>query len=82
MTELRAKHAKWGEKEPCAWGINGLTGEICDVKSIDIYDPLAVKLQSYKTAVETAILLLRIDDIISGTRKAEGGEGTGAVDAT
>merc|ERR1712142_818928 len=82
MTELRAKHAKWGEKEPCAWGINGLPGEICDVKSIDIYDPLAVKLQSYKTAVETAILLLRIDDIISGTRKAEGGEGTGAVDAT
>jgi len=82
MTELRAKHAKHASKEPCAWGINGLTGEICDVKSIDIYDPLAVKLQSYKTAVETAILLLRIDDIISGTRKAEGGEGTGAVDAT
>merc|ERR1712066_1086199 len=76
MTSLRAKHAK---NEGNNWGINGLTGEIVQMDSLEIYDPLAVKLQVYKTAIETAVLLLRIDDIISGTRKAEGGEGTGAV---
>lgn len=28
-------------------------------------------LQVYKTAVETAILLLRIDDIVSGSKKKD-----------
>merc|ERR1712088_296661 len=79
MTALRAKHAK---NEGSNWGINGLTGEIADMNELEIYDPASVKLQTYKTAVETAVLLLRIDDIISGTRKAEGAEGTGAVNAT
>lgn len=31
-------------------------------------------LQVYKTAVETAILLLRIDDIVSGSKKRAGNE--------
>ena len=80
MTALRAKHAKWGgAKEekgtPCKWGIDGLTGEISDMEKLEVYDPLAVKLQVYKTAVETAVLLLRIDDVIQGTRKADGTEG-------
>jgi len=79
MTALRAKHAK---NEGSNWGINGLTGEIANMDELEIYDPASVKLQTYKTAVETAVLLLRIDDIISGTRKAEGAEGTGAVNAT
>ena len=79
MTALRAKHAK---NEGNSWGIDGLTGEICKMDEKEIYDPLSVKLQVYKTAIETAVLLLRIDDIISGTRKAEGGEGTGAVGAS
>jgi T-complex protein 1 subunit gamma len=30
-----------------------------------------VKLQVYKTAIETAILLLRIDDIVSGSKKKD-----------
>jgi len=83
MTALRAKHAKHDAKgKICNWGIDGLTGEISDMKEKEIFDPLAVKLQVYKTAVETAVLLLRIDDIIAGTKKAEGAEGTGAVTST
>jgi len=31
---------------------------------------MTVKMQTMKTAIETAILLLRIDDIVSGTKKA------------
>ena len=42
------------------------------MKELGILEPLAVKLQIYKTAVETAILLLRIDDIVSGSKKKDG----------
>merc|ERR1711976_945645 len=69
LTTLRAKHAE-GDQSTC--GINGLTGKIEDMKALGIFEPLAVKLQTYKTAVETAILLLRIDDIVSGSKKKDG----------
>nr|QBH73665.1 chaperonin [Thermobia domestica] len=67
LTALRAKHATG-----CStWGINGETGEIVDMKELGVWEPLSVKLQTYKTAVETAILLLRIDDIVSGSKKKD-----------
>lgn len=72
LTTLRAKHAE-GDKS--SFGINGLTGKIEDMKDLGIFEPLAVKLQTYKTAVETAILLLRIDDIVSGSKKKDGSAG-------
>ena len=34
-------------------------------------EPLAVKAQTIKTAVEAATLLLRIDDIVSGLKRRE-----------
>ena len=40
-------------------------------KEVGLWEPLAVKLQTYKTAIETAILLLRIDDIVSGSKKKD-----------
>lgn len=71
LTALRAKHASHlhGDGAVCSWGINGETGEIIDMKNKGIWEPLSVKMQVYKTAVETAILLLRIDDIVSGSKK-------------
>jgi len=68
LTALRAKHAQETEKN-VNWGINGETGELADMSQLGIWEPLAVKLQVYKTAIETAILLLRIDDIVSGSKK-------------
>ncbi|XP_078204935.1 T-complex protein 1 subunit gamma-like isoform X2 [Callithrix jacchus] len=66
LTSLRAKHTQ----ENCeTWGVNGETGTLVDMKELGIWEPLAVKLQTYKTAVETAVLLLRIDDIVSGHKK-------------
>lgn len=67
LTALRAKHAVEGN---ASWGVDGDTGEIVDMNKLGIWEPLSVKLQTYKTAVETAILLLRIDDIVSGSKKA------------
>lgn len=69
LTTLRAKHAAQVMNH-CAWGIDGETGQLVDMNERGIWEPLAVKLQVYKTAIETAILLLRIDDIVSGSKKA------------
>ncbi|XP_077620298.1 T-complex protein 1 subunit gamma [Crocuta crocuta] len=66
LTSLRAKHTQEGCE---TWGVNGETGTLVDMKELGIWEPLAVKLQTYKTAVETAVLLLRIDDIVSGHKK-------------
>lgn len=72
LTALRAKHASHsGDTGPCTWGIDGESGELVDMKERNIWEPLAVKMQVYKTAVETAILLLRIDDIVSGSKKKD-----------
>lgn len=69
LTALRAKHAAGGNS---SWGINGETGVIADMKDVGVWDCYSVKAQVYKTAVETAMLLLRIDDIVSGTKKTTG----------
>lgn len=36
------------------WGINGETGAIVDMKELGVWEPLSVKLQVYKTAVEVS----------------------------
>ncbi|KAK9937559.1 hypothetical protein M0R45_014338 [Rubus argutus] len=68
MTALQGKHAN-GEN---AWiGIDGNTGAITDVKEKKIWDAYNVKAQTFKTAIESACLLLRIDDIVSGIKKKQ-----------
>uniref|UniRef100_A0A3B3T202 T-complex protein 1 subunit gamma n=1 Tax=Paramormyrops kingsleyae TaxID=1676925 RepID=A0A3B3T202_9TELE len=74
LTSLRAKHS---QKDNLSWGVNGETGTLADMTELGIWEPLAVKAQTYKTAVETAILLLRIDDIVSGHKKKGGDDKTG-----
>ncbi|KAE9366057.1 T-complex protein 1 gamma subunit [Stipitochalara longipes BDJ] len=77
LTALRAKHAEGGS----TWGIDGDTGKLVDMKEYGVWEPEAVKLQSIKTAIESACLLLRVDDICSAkaARQAGGGgaQGTG-----
>jgi len=69
LTELRAKHAAPGNS---SWGIDGTTGLVSDMKVTGVWDPFAVKVQTIKTAIESACLLLRIDGIVSGyTKKKE-----------
>lgn len=77
LTALRAKHASHsGDTGVCTWGIDGETGQLVDMNVRGIWEPLSVKLQVYKTAIETCILLLRIDDIISGSKKRKEEAGT------
>ncbi|XP_028911479.1 T-complex protein 1 subunit gamma [Ornithorhynchus anatinus] len=80
LTALRAKHTQEGFR---TWGVDGESGTLVDMKELGVWEPLAVKLQTYKTAVETAVLLLRIDDIVSGHKKKgeDQGRAGGAPDA-
>ncbi|NXU54542.1 TCPG protein, partial [Turnix velox] len=52
LTSLRAKHTQEGSQ---TWGVNGENGALVDMKELGIWEPLAVKLQTYKTAVEVRI---------------------------
>ncbi|TGJ82840.1 hypothetical protein E0Z10_g5925 [Xylaria hypoxylon] len=77
LTELRAKHAE-GKS---SWGINGEKGTIVDMKEYGIWEPEAIKLQSIKTAIEAACLLLRVDDICSAKKAQQvGAAGLGGGD--
>eukprot|EP00320_Phaeocystis_rex_P000412 CAMPEP_0119056360 /NCGR_PEP_ID=MMETSP1178-20130426/1046_1 /TAXON_ID=33656 /ORGANISM="unid sp, Strain CCMP2000" /LENGTH=551 /DNA_ID=CAMNT_0007037085 /DNA_START=29 /DNA_END=1684 /DNA_ORIENTATION=+ len=68
LTQLRAKHA--GGANP-TWGIDGEKGVLADMAELGVWEPLVVKQQTIKTAVESASMLLRIDEIVSGTHKKE-----------
>jgi T-complex protein 1 subunit gamma len=77
VTQLRAKHAaafdeaeKSGDTKPFNWGINGTTGELVDMEELGIWEPFSVKVQTIKTAIESACMILRIDDIVSGSKKS------------
>lgn len=77
LTSLRAKHSE--KDSDGTWGIDGDKGTIVDMKEYGVWEPEAVKLQSIKTAIESACLLLRVDDICSAkSRKGGGGGGGGA----
>jgi len=68
QTQLRAKHAAGANVN---WGIDGEKGVLADMSELGIWEPVTVKLQTLKTAVESASMLLRIDEIVSGTHKKE-----------
>merc|ERR1711916_146354 len=53
LTALRAKHATTGN---ATWGVDGDTGELCDMTTLQVYESVQVKSQTIKTAVETAII--------------------------
>mmetsp|Transcript_29494 Transcript_29494/g.55288 ORF Transcript_29494/g.55288 Transcript_29494/m.55288 type:complete len:543 (+) Transcript_29494:85-1713(+) len=72
ITELRAKHAAAaGNGEKCHVGVNGITGELVDMNDLGIWEPYSVKVQTIKTAIENACMILRIDDIVSGSKKSK-----------
>jgi T-complex protein 1 subunit gamma len=79
ITELRAKHAAADNEEKVFFGIDGEKGVITDMRSLNIWEPYAVKAQTLKTAIESACLIVRIDDVLSGISKGQqqGGGGGG-----
>jgi len=39
------------------------------MNDVNVWEPVAVKDQVIKTAIEASCLLLRIDDVVSGVKK-------------
>uniref|UniRef100_A0A7S2SP58 T-complex protein 1 subunit gamma n=1 Tax=Rhizochromulina marina TaxID=1034831 RepID=A0A7S2SP58_9STRA len=66
MTQLRAKHTSL---DSSTWGIDGATGKLADMKDMGLWEPYNVKVQTLKTSIEAACMILRIDDIVSGMKK-------------
>jgi len=73
LTELRAKHNAGGDGH--LYGIDGNTGKMTSMSDANIWDPVSVKIQSFKTAIESACMLLRIDDIVSGIKNESRNQG-------
>ena len=68
LTELRAKHSS---ENGLFYGIDGNKGTLADMREIGIWEPLIVKSQAIKTAIESSCMLLRIDDVVSGIKKKD-----------
>jgi len=66
LTELRTKQMT---PDGFNFGVDGVTGLMADMRKLGIWEPYCVKVQTLKTAIESANLILRIDDVVSGTRK-------------
>ncbi|MDW8360147.1 MAG: thermosome subunit beta [Candidatus Caldarchaeum sp.] len=64
IVNLTSKHKEGG----LTYGINVFKGEIADMQKLDVLDPLLVKKQTIKSAVEAAAMVLKIDDIIAASR--------------
>merc|ERR1712100_400390 len=62
VTDLRSRHAQ-GD---VMIGIDGETGKLINTKEAGILDSYAVKQQVMRASIETAAMLLRIDQIVSG----------------
>ena len=54
LTILRAKHQ---QLDQFTWGINGETGQLVDMNEFGIWEPIAVKMQTIKTAIEVNKLI-------------------------
>jgi len=69
ITSLRAKHASCEDGEKCCVGVNGTTGVLTDMNELGIWEPYSVKVQTLKSSIDNACMILRIDDIVSGSKK-------------
>ncbi|WP_455367428.1 thermosome subunit beta [[Eubacterium] cellulosolvens] len=67
LVSLRAAH----EKQDGKWrGVNVFNGKIEDMMKAGVIEPVSVKEQALKSAVESASMVLRIDDVISAGKSA------------
>ena len=70
LMELRSQHEK-GVKTA---GLDVYEGKVVDMWEAFVVEPLRVKTQVVNAATESAVMILRIDDIIASTRAAPGPE--------
>ena len=69
-SERQAEHCK-AEGEGTFLGVDGVKGTIADMRELGVWNTFQVKTQTIKTAIESACMLLRIDDIVSGMQSKQ-----------
>jgi chaperonin GroEL (HSP60 family) len=77
LMQVRAKHqakSKWV-------GVDVTNGKVADLAKLEVYEPLAVKLQALKSAGEAASMVLKIDDVIAASKSKESGAPKGPEDS-
>ncbi|WP_291765419.1 thermosome subunit beta [Caldivirga sp. UBA161] len=72
LTELRHMHES--REDGWKYGIDAFSGKVADMVAMNIVEPLVVKTQAYKAAVEATSMILRIDEIIAASKIESGGE--------
>lgn len=75
LVALKAAHER-GEKNA---GLNVYTGKIVDMRANNVIEPLRTKRQSVRSAVDAAIMILKIDDVIASKKGAAPPPGAGGM---
>jgi thermosome len=76
LMEVRSRH----QAKKIWAGIDPTKGRVADLWKLDVFEPLAVKVQALKSACEAACMILKIDDIIAVAKGGSPGgrpKGTG-----
>ncbi len=66
QVQLRSR----GTTGKATYGIDVINGQVADLESQNIYEPLAVKEQVVNAATEAACMILRIDDVIAASKSS------------
>jgi thermosome len=69
LVALRAAH----DQKKVETGVNVMEGGVADMIKLGVIEPLKVKTQAINSAVDAAIMILRIDDIVSASKLDRGG---------
>jgi thermosome len=74
LVDLKSKHNTVAN----IWfGVNTKTGKAADMLKMDIVEPLRVKTQVIKSAVEAVTMILRVDDVFASKGGSSSGPGPG-----
>jgi len=63
MKAAQAKGSKWT-------GIDVFSGKAVDMWRNNVIEPLKIKTQAIKSATEASVMILRIDDVIAGSKSS------------
>ncbi|UZE92637.1 MAG: TCP-1/cpn60 chaperonin family protein [Methanosarcinales archaeon] len=63
LVSLRSKHEK-GDKNA---GLDVYTGSVIDMQEANVLEPLRIKTQAIGSAAESAVMILRIDDVMAAS---------------
>jgi thermosome len=61
LVKLRSEHNNGNSRA----GLNLFTGEVIDMSNTSVVEPLKVKVQLIKSAVDAAAMILRVDDVFA-----------------